>query len=497
MSAARTTWRRAARKRSQLPFLWLLAFGFAMAGLFAALYLGSTDTLTAGLVLLEAVSIFCIKADNELLKLWRLFALAYFCVLPAAQLVAHDEIYLTLLPEQNPTTIAWFVLNIIGIWGMNFTLIAMRGKRTTVALPSETRRSAVVSRWAYMFALLALAALAFIYVKLGGYRQIEQLYADRLETSVTQNDPLEGLGFVQALANTAPLWVFACLTLRPWHSRLMRIVAFVQLVVLGWLSSGVFGNRQGIVFVVLFACLIYHTFVGRISRRAAKIVATCIAVGGLAMIPLKFGIDYSEIGNLSKNFADQRMLQLSMGPLSFFLFRDLSRFDVQVQALDSVSKPGYTLSMGRSFVGAVAAIVPKAIWKDKPDTFAREKSDIVRETETNQSDETTLLFGMPGEFLVNFGVLGYLLSFVVAAWMIARINGMALGANWRWLTVKVVSYPLPFLFFLFDSNVLAYYGTRWIVLFALPMALLLKQKQRKPRLFHQNAGVRNENNPRS
>lgn len=168
MSAARTTWRRAARKRSQLPFLWLLAFGFAMAGLFAALYLGSTDTLTAGLVLLEAVSIFCIKADNELLKLWRLFALAYFCVLPAAQLVAHDEIYLTLLPEQNPTTIAWFVLNIIGIWGMNFTLIAMRGRRTTVALPSETRRSAVVSRWAYMFALLALAALAFIYVKLGG-----------------------------------------------------------------------------------------------------------------------------------------------------------------------------------------------------------------------------------------------------------------------------------------------------------------------------------------
>jgi hypothetical protein len=502
MSAPRATWRRAPRQRDRLPFVWLLAGGAAIAALFAALYLGSTNALTTGLLLLSAASICCIKADSELLRLWRLFALAYFCVLPAGQLIARDEIYLTLLPEQNPATISWFMLNIIGLWAMNFTFIFMRSRRAAKFARVSTgtpdlRRAVLASRWVYVFALLSLAALALIYVKLGGYRQIAQLYADRLETSVTQNDPLEGLGVVQALANTAPLWLFACVVLRPWRSRLMRFAAFAQLVVLGWLSSGVFGNRQGIVFVVLFACLIYHAFVAQISKRAAKLVGVCVAIGGLAMIPLKFGIDYSEIGNLSKNFADQRMLQLSMGPLSFFLFRDLSRFDVQVLALQSVAKPGYTLGMGRSFVGAAAAIVPKAIWKDKPDTFAREKSDIVRETESNQSDETTLLFGMPGEFLVNFGVSGYLLSFVVAAWLIARIDRIGLGAHWRWLPVKVVSYPLPFLFFLFDSNVLAYYGVRWIVLFALPLALLLKRKKTSSRLYYRNAGVRDENCPRS
>ncbi|WP_176054565.1 hypothetical protein [Paraburkholderia caribensis] len=421
-----------AKRRRALPFLWLLLGGGAIACLFAALYHGDAETLTVCLLLLVAASIWWIKADSELLRLWRLFALAYFCVLPAGQLIARDEIYLTLLPEQNSATITWFVLNIAGIWVMNFWLLAMRRKcRASAAMAAMCPSAAVVSRWVYGYAVLALAALAFIYLKLGGYAQIVQLYADRLETSVTTNDPLEGLGVVQAFANTAPLWVFVCVTLRPWRSRLIRIVAFVQLIVLGWLSSGVFGNRQGIVFVVLFACLIYHTFVVRISRRAAKIIGICVAAGGLAMLPLKFGIDYSQIGSLSKNFADQRMLQLSMGPLSFFLFRDLSRFDVQVQALDSVSKPGYTLAMGRSLVGGMAAIVPKAIWKDKPETFAREKSDIVRETETNQSDETTLLFGMPGEFLVNFGIFGYLLSFIVLAWMIAKITMMGGGSSWR------------------------------------------------------------------
>ncbi len=110
----------------------------------------------------------------------------------------------------------------------------------------------------YFFALASVAAIVLIYVKLGGYANIVQLYDERLQSSVTDYDPLGGLGIVQALANTAPLWIFVCLTLRPRCSKLMTAFAFAQLGVLGWLSSGVFGNRQGIIFVYLFAALLYH-----------------------------------------------------------------------------------------------------------------------------------------------------------------------------------------------------------------------------------------------
>ena len=474
MNAKGAAWRSTPTRR-HLRFLGrLTAGGMIVAGLYAAVCLDRTQALTACLVLLTAVSIMCIKADNELLRLWRMFALVYFCLLPAGQLIAHDEVYLSLLPEQSGATILWFTLNVLGIWALNLTLLAMRRKRVYMVSKLERDRPLVTSRIVYVCAIVALGALVFIYIKLGGYGRIAQLYADRLETSVTENDPLEGLGVVQALANTAPLWIFACVMLRPWRSRVVRSLAFAQLVVLGWLSSGVFGNRQGMMFVIFFATFIYHTFVRRISRRAAQLVGICIAVAALAMIPFKFGIEFSELGDLSKNFADQRGVQLSMGPISFFLFRDLSRFDVQVRALEAVQQSGYELALGRSFVGAAAAIVPKAIWKDKPDTFAKEKSDIVRQTETNQSDETTLLFGMPGEYLVNFGVPGYLLSFVVIAWLIWLINRIGTESHRRWAIVRIVSYPLPFLFLLFDSNVIAYYVMRWIVLFALPIALLMK-----------------------
>jgi hypothetical protein len=452
MSSRKSARLRAPSESLLRALVWLPAGGVATTGLFTAVYLGRANVLTVCLVLASAASVLCIKADSDMLKLWRLFALMYFCVLPICQLIARDEIYLTLLPEQNDATVLWFVLNIIGLWAMNLTLIGMRSRRPRVAAGLRPERNVTMNRQAYVFALFAFGALALIYLKLGGYGRIAQLYADRLETSVTQNDPLEGLGVIQALANTSPLWIFVCVMLRPWRGRLMRTLALVQLVVLGWLSSGVFGNRRGMVFVILFACLIYHAFVRRISQRVARLVGIGVAVGGLAMIPLKFGIDFSDLNDVSRKFAEQRMLQLSMGPVSFFLFRDLSRFDVQVLALDTEQHPGYTLAMGRSFAGAVAAIVPKAIWESKPETFAKEKSSIVRKTETNQSDSTTLLFGMPGEFLVNFGISGYILSFVILGWLIARIQQLGEGAGWRWLPVRIVCYPLPFLFLFFSTR---------------------------------------------
>jgi hypothetical protein len=194
-------------------------------------------------------------------------------------------------------------------------------------------------------------------------------------------------------------------------------------------------------------------------------------------MPLKFGLGYDDVANLSQRFAEQRDLDLSMGPVSAFLFRDLSRFDVQTLAIDAVTQPGYAYPMGRSFVGAVASVVPSALWSDRPDTFALEKSDIVRDLERTALDKTTLLFGMPGEFLVNFGIAGFVLAFVIPALLLVMQNNTGKRER-KWLPLRAVLWPLPFLFFLFDSNVLVYYTVRWILLFGVPMAFVLNWPRR-------------------
>lgn len=48
----------------------------------------------------------------------------------------------------------------------------------------------------------------------------------------------------------------------------------------------------------------------------------------------------------------------------------------------------------------------------------------------------------------------------------------------KWLPLRAVLWPLPFLFFLFDSNVLVYYTVRWILLFGVPMAFVLNWPRR-------------------
>lgn len=415
-----------------------------------------------------------IRPSNPTVRWFRVFLFFFLGVFPLWQLMASDEIYLRLLPQDSLAVALWYGLSVAGVLVVKLTLDACASRLREPAWRFEPGVRA--GGLAYLFALLSLAALAFIYVKLGGYARIAELYDTRVEQTGTDNDPFRGLGVIQALANTSPLWVFVCLTMRR-RSTWLTAVAFIQLGVLGWLSSGIAGSRQGIVFVLVFALFIHHAFVAPIGPRTVRTAGIGVALVGLLLMPLKFGLDYDDIATLSQRFAEQRDLELSMGPVSAFLFRDLSRFDVQTLALDAVTQPGYEYPVGRSFVGAVAAIVPSALWGDRPDTFALEKSEIVRGLERTALDKTTLLFGMPGELLVNFGIAGFVLAFAIPALLLVVQNTAGTRAR-RWLPLRAVLWPMPFLFFLFDSNVLVYYTVRWILLFGVPMAFVLKLSRR-------------------
>jgi hypothetical protein len=452
------------------------AVGLLAALCFTFLYLKTLHGLTAILDCLLIVATLSIRPANPTIRWFRLFILFSLGIFPVWQLLAGDEIYLTLLPQDSSAVVIWYLLTLGGVALIKFVLDWKAKDLKEWSAPAE--RTARVAALAYIFAAMSLCALAFMYVKLGGYARVSQMYDQRVDSSGTDYDPFRGLGVIQAFANTSPLWIFVCLTIRKRRSSLFTLIAFAQLGVLGWLSAGVAGSRQGIIFVLVFALFIYHSFVKPISMKKARMYGLSIALTGILLIPLKLGLGYSDILQLPQRFAEQRQLNLSMGPLSSFLFRDLSRFDVQIIAIDTIEKPAYSLSWGRSFVGAAASIIPNALWENKPDTFAQEKTDIVKAVESSDMDKTTLLFGMPGEFLVNFGPAAFVLSFLIPAYLLVAINKIGLRAA-RWLPLRAVMWPLPFLFFLFDSNVLVYYTVRWILLFGVPMAFALKWPRRR------------------
>jgi hypothetical protein len=65
------------------------------------------------------------------------------------------------------------------------------------------------------------------------------------------------------------------------------------------------------------------------------------------------------------------------------------------------------------------------------------------------------------------------LSFLIPAWLLVVVNAVG-NASRRWTALAAVLWPLPFLYFLFDSNVLVYYMVRWVLLFGLPIGFALK-----------------------
>ncbi|EEA02864.1 conserved hypothetical protein [Burkholderia sp. H160] len=459
-------------QRVAKPIAAILISGVVAGCLFTEAYLGRISLSIEVLACIAALCIMGIRPRDPLMRLYKLFLLGEFFVLPLWQLATRDSIYLPLLRESNPTVFLWFALNIAGLL---VTVLILGSTRDNDVALTQVRVLIRAKSSVYVMALIALAGLAFIYYKLGGYHAVVELYRQRIQSGVQEFDPLNGLGSIQALANTAPLWIFVCLTLRPWKGICIKLANVAQLVALGWLSSGVFGNRQGMLLVLIFSFFLHDQLVKSFSLKEKRSMALCVFFLAIALMPLKFGIDYTNLRKFSQNFEEKRQLHLSMGPLSFLLFRDLSRFDVQLTALSVVTEPAYSLPLGRSFLGAISAIIPRFVWNDRPSTFVEEKTAIVGASESGNSEETTLLFGMPGEMLVNFGIFGYVSSFAVPALMLVFLRKLQRTQNRRWTPLKVVLTPLPFLFFLFDSNVLAYYVMRWILLFALPLTFVLRR----------------------
>jgi hypothetical protein len=155
MSAARLT-RPGEPTSTPTMLLAVVAVLAAVCGLF----LGKINGVTAILAAVLALSILAIRPRNEVLRLFKMFLLVTFCVLPVWQLASGDEIYLKLLPQDSAAVMLWFLLSIGGIWLLKLSLDL--AQRRLGAREFDISSRAGVTVLAYFFALASVAAIVFI-----------------------------------------------------------------------------------------------------------------------------------------------------------------------------------------------------------------------------------------------------------------------------------------------------------------------------------------------
>lgn len=257
----------------------------------------------------------------------------------------------------------------------------------------------------------------------------------------------EGLGWMLMIAESAPkfaiiAWaVYAnCRKYKPSLSVIIVVLVFYFILTLFF--GGLRGSRSNIIWALFFAVGVIHLYVRPIPRK--------IAFGGIVFL-----IFFMYLYGFYKAQGVEVFYQIQQGQtlnefeedsgrnISSLLLGDLARSDVQAfilyrQISDANVKYGY----GRSYMGALALLIPKSMWPERPPTKVKEGTQIQygANSYVPSSWVSSRVYGLAGEWMLNFGPALVPLSFIFLGLLVGLVGNAFL--TWPPSDARWLLYPL-------------------------------------------------------
>jgi hypothetical protein len=317
---------------------------------------------------------------------------------------------LVLRGDWRPWLGAMAILNGLGLSGYRLAQNWAFHTRQSSATEWRVDHKRFYPVFAFALTLSILAVTAFLWLFGGISGEIEAFEIDKAA--------YVGKGWLLTLA--WPLAVLSFLVLMFTLSRRRRrprpswliLVLFLcvagagHFVLVGW-----YGSRSATVWALFWMAGIVHYWSRRLSAR--------IAVAGLIVLTvfMYFYGFYKERGRASLEVL--RSPSTWMQPegyqrdLKGLLLEDLARADTDAYILHNLIKdPGdYSYRWGLTYAGALAILIPRNIWPDRPNFT------IDAGTEAQMGKATFLtsyrVYGLSGEALLNFGPAGVVPAFAI------------------------------------------------------------------------------------
>jgi hypothetical protein len=317
-------------------------------------------------------------------------------------------------------------------------LVAFRLARHVMAREprARPRRELVRSRFLLLGSgLLVVAALTqlWIYLSQGGLAGFIAAY----ELFKAQGQtPFPGLGRAMMVAEAFPVvgFMLFAVAARVRGRQLSAVTTFAALTVLllvCMLFGGFRGSRSNTVWVIFWAAMITHCWLRPLSRRA-------LAAGALGLIAFMYvyglykGVGGAEgLGDLWQGrLTLDELEEQTEKPLSKVLLTDFGRGDVQALILQRISTGAFEPVHGRTYLAALAMIVPRSLWPDRPDNKLREGSELrFGEGSYSAGYVSNFVHGLAGEAMINFGPLAVVPAFLVWGCVFARIDGFLVSLD--------------------------------------------------------------------
>lgn len=322
--------------------------------------------------------------------------------------------------------------------------------RVPVRPSASVRRLDVGRLKIVLLAFAGLAAVAYIGVIMsfggpaGYYSTLTQGQAQTMQA-------LRGYGPLITAAAWLPMCLFAVLLVtrrdalraRPW----LILAALAGFLVLTVAIDGLRGSRGAVVWPLLIAVGLVHYLV----RSIPKIVAVAL-VPVLFAFMFVYGI-YKTAGSegLSSVSDAMEVVATSNRTLSTLLVGDFARTTTQVLTYEGVASGTGSPAWGATYLGDLVSFIPGQVLSGLPDKVAVGAQTLG--VNTPESAVYSLIYGMSGEGMLNFGLAGAVIAFAfwiplvrVAARVSLRAGRSDIGAG-----LLAPGLALLSVFFLFND----------------------------------------------
>ena len=370
------------------------------------------------------------------------------------------------LPEQPDDYRDWLglmaLLNIVGLCLYRVILsVPRRPAKHTKSWALRPQKFWVL--WA-AFVVAAFAAEAWMLIRFGGISGYLASYSSWLAGN---GDDFAGAALLFAFAESLPM--LSILAFAVWaHRRKPRlavvVAVFAVFLILNFLIGGLRGSRSNVIWTTFWAAGILHLYVRRIPR-----VAAMLSIAALFLFVSSYAAYKQHGASLFNDYSssgDYTSLNKDSEDLPTVLVGDFSRADVQANLLwRTLEKTPPQLALGNTYLGAATMLIPRTLWPERPPTVVRWATDAEYGNGAYLGGmlRSTRVYGIAGESMLNFGLLGVPLAFIVLAFAVRRIRAFTLSLEASDPRLMLVPFlvNLLFLVLLDDSDNVVFYLVKY------------------------------------
>lgn len=324
----------------------------------------------------------------------------------------------------------WAFLNLLGLMLYYITMFICSKKFNNV----EKKRAIYFSDikeniFYFLIGVVLITSLIFqilIYQKFGG------IYNYILAKELYGLEAFSGLGKYALIAESFPIMVMFLVAYIYRNRSNVRIVEVLTIICvflfLKFIFGGLSGSRSNIVWALFWCFGIITFYIRRLSLAFYSVSLIFLVLFMLTYgVYKKHGSDFMNAiqttGISSNNYKSENTDSV----LLMSLMTDFSRADIQTFSIYSQSKGTYTnLRWGETYIASLLMFMPSDFLS--LERKATPGAEILHNVSNTQ---TTRVFGMVGEFIINYPYQIYPIAFILLSIIVFKIDKYYFGLEKR------------------------------------------------------------------